>query len=282
MDDIIDFFNNRELSIIIWVIFIIILFFISKEVRNSFKEVIRALCDEKIVDVSLLMIIYSGLMILFLTLFGFWERSLIKETVYWILFVGFPLLLDINKINSEKNYIKTILKDTFKGIIIIEFISNFYNFSLLVELVLIPIITFLELLRIISRDKPEYDNVYKLLNWIVFIFGIVVLIYTVKNILQTPEGFFNILTLKTFLISIVLTVLLIPFLYLVALWSLYESIVISVGLRLTEKNDQKYFSKRLFLKFGLNRKRLKRFQKEIPFGTIREKKDIEKTLKDFN
>ena len=121
----------------------IILFSISKEVLKSSGGIFSAIFDEKIVDVVLLMLIYTELIMLVLTIIEFWNLTLLKETIYWVLLVGFPLLLDIDKINKEENHIKSILKNSIKGIIIIEFITNFYNFSLIVELVLIPVVTFI-------------------------------------------------------------------------------------------------------------------------------------------
>jgi hypothetical protein len=282
IETITDIFSNREISIIIWIIVLITLFSISKEIRKSSGGIFSAIFDEKIVDILLLMFIYTELMILILTIIEFWNFSLLKDTIYWVLLVGFPLLLNMDKINKEENHIKSILKNSIKGIIIIEFITNFYNFSLISELILIPIITFISLLQVVSKTKPEWNKVYNLLTWVLAILGISVFIYSVNKIYQSPEGFFNILTLQTFLLPVILTILFIPFLYLVALYSLYETVTGVIGLRIKKEKHKRYLKRKMFLTFGLNRRKLKRFQKEVPLGIMRNKKEIKKVINDFN
>ena len=111
-----EIFSNRELSIIIWFTILLIFAFTKKGVPKSFGHLISALFQEKIIDTILLMIIYIELMVLFLTMIGFWELALLKDSIIWIVFVGFLLLMKTNKINSEKGYLKLIFKDILKGI----------------------------------------------------------------------------------------------------------------------------------------------------------------------
>ena len=216
-----------------------------------------------------------------MTMLGYWEMSLLKETIYWILFVGFPLLMSTNKINSEENYIKVILKNAVKGIVIIEFIANFYNFSLVGELILIPVITFIGILQVVSDNKPEHQQVSKLLNWILTIFGLIVLIYAVYKVYQSPREFFSVMSLKTFLLSIILTILFIPFLYFVALYSLYETVFITLERRLKKKSHKRYLRRKMYFTFHLNRGKLRRFQQERVLDSILNKKDLRKMLKKF-
>lgn len=104
------------------------------------------------------MIIYVELIILGLTLIGFWELSMQKDTILWVAFAGFPLLMKSNKINSEQNYLNYIFKDSVKGIVIVEFIANFYSFSLITELILIPVMTLIVLTQAFGSDKPEHNQ----------------------------------------------------------------------------------------------------------------------------
>lgn len=282
IEDLTTIFSNRELSIIIWIFILIILFSISREVRKSFRDILPTLFDEKIVDVVLLMLIYTELMVLVLTIIEFWNFTLLKDTIYWVLLVGFPLLLDMDKINKEENHIKSILKNSIKGIIIIEFITNFYNFSLIVELVLIPVVTFISLLQVVSKTKPEWNKVYNLLTWVLALLGISVFIYSVSEIYKSPNGFFNLLTLQTFLLPVILTIMFIPFLYLVALYSLYETVTAVIGLRIKKEKHKRYLKRKMVLTFGLNRRKLKRFQREVPLGIMRNKKEVKKVINDFS
>jgi|TARA_R110002051_G_scaffold37329_1_gene80277 hypothetical protein len=276
-----EIFSNREISIIIWLTIFILLVFTQKGVLKSFSHVIKAFFQQKIIDTVLLMVIYIELLILGLTLIGFWEPPLLKDTILWTLFVGFLLLMKTNKINSEKGYLNSIFKDSLKGIIIIEFIANIYSFSILTELIIIPIMTLVGISQVYTQDKPEHKSVEKLFSGITSLFGIVVLIYTVYRIFQGFGEFANLMTLKSFLLPIILTILFLPFLYFVALWSLYEIMIIRLGSRLKNKKHKKYLKRRMFMTFHLNRKKLRKFQSEMGFEPIMNKKDINSTLKKF-
>lgn len=274
-----EIFNNREISIIIWLTIFLLFAFTKKGVLKSFGHLIKTFFQQKIIDTVLLMIIYIELIVLGLALIGFWELPLLKDTILWTLFVGFLLLMKTNKINSEKGYLNSIFKDSLKGIIIVEFIVNIYNFSLVAELILIPIMTFVGISQVFTQDKPEHKPIEKLLGGITSLFGIVVLIYTIYRISQEFGEFANLMTLKSFLLPIILTLLFLPFLYFVALWSLYEVIIIRLGSKLKKKKHKKYLNKIMLMTFHLNRKKLRKFQREMGFESIMNKKDINRTLK---
>lgn len=277
-----EIFSNREISIIIWLSIFLLLAFTKKGVLKSFEHLIKTFFQQKIIDIVLLMIIYVELIVLVLTFIGFWELPLLKDTILWTVFVGFPLLMKTNKINSDKGYLNSILKDSLKGIIIIEFIANFYNFSLVAEIILIPIMTFVGISQVFTQDKPEYKPVEKLFNGITSLFGVVVLAYTIYRISQEFGEFANLLTLKSFLNPIILTFLYIPFLYFVALWSLYENVILTLSRRLKKQKHKRYLKNKMFRKFLFNRKKLEEFHKEMRFEPIMNKKDINRILKTYS
>ena len=137
--------------------------------------------------------------------------------------------------------------------------------------------------QVFAQDKTEHKPVEKLLNGIISLFGLVILVYTIYRIFQEFGEFANLQTLKSFLLPIILTILYIPFLYFVALWSLYENIILSLSRRLKKKKHKKYLKKylkkKLFSHFLFNRKKLETFHKEMRFEPIMNKKDIKRIFK---
>jgi len=111
------------------------------------------------------------------------------------------------------------------------------------------------------------------------IFGLVVLTYTGYRIYEGFWGFANLSTLKSFILPILLTISFLPFLYLVALWSLYETMLYRIGHRLEKKKDKRYLKWKMFNKFFLNRKKFQKFQKDLGFEAILNRKDIKKTFR---
>tara|TARA_R110000751_G_scaffold2049_19_gene11107 strand:- start:1511 stop:2353 length:843 start_codon:yes stop_codon:yes gene_type:complete len=271
-----DFFNTRELAIIFWLTLFLIFALTKKDVRKSSIKLIQAFFQHKLIVLFLLMIIYVQLQILGLVKLGLWDTSLLKDTIYWPMLVGFPLLMKTNKIGSEKKYLKSIFKDSIKGIVILEFIANFYSFSFIAELILIPIMTIVGVSTVYTKDEPKYKAAEKLFDNITMIFGLVVLAYTVYHIYEGFEDFANLSTLKSFLLPILLTITFLPFLYLVALWSLYETMLYRTGHGLKKKKDKRYLRWKMFSKYLFNRKKLRKFQQDLGFEPLLSRKDVKK------
>lgn len=175
----------------------------------------------------------------------------------------------------------SILKDSIKGIIIIEFITNLYTFSLITELVIIPVMTFIGLSPMVTKDKPKFQQLKKLFNIITSIVGLIILGYTFFKITKAFDGFANLITLKKFLYPIILTSSFIPFLYFVEIWTLYENMFVLMKHKLKGKKEEKYLKKRVFKTFLFNRKKIKRFQHEIRFEQILNKEDIDRLIYSF-
>ncbi|TRZ40822.1 hypothetical protein, partial [Robertkochia marina] len=136
-----EIFSNREWAIFLW-ISIFLAYYITKQgVRKSMKRLINVFFSEGIIDIVFFIILYFEIIILGLTLIEFWEIYLLKDTLLFVAFIAFPLAMKLSSINDEDQYLYSILQNSFKGIIIIEFIANVYSFSLLVELILIPVMT---------------------------------------------------------------------------------------------------------------------------------------------
>lgn len=227
------------------------------------------------------MIIYIEILILALTLINFWEPTLIKDSIIWTIFVGFFLLFKTNQINSQENYLHSILKDSIKGIVVIEFIVNFYSFSLLTELILTPVICFIFIIQFSAQKETRYKLVEKIFSGLISLFGFIIIIYSIIKISQETSSFLNLQTLKSFLLPIILTSLYLPFLYCVALWSLYEITISIASYKIKNKKDKLYLKKKIFMTFLFNRKKLNKFQKEIGYASVLKKEDIDLVIYKF-
>ncbi len=274
-------FNTREISILLWLLIFLLYVSREKSVRNSSLILIKAFFNEKVIDIILLMIIYIGLIILSLTLIGFWDMFLLKGSIIWLAFGGFALIMKTNRDNYKKGYLISILKDSIKGIIIIEFITNLYTFSLITELIIIPVITFIGMSPMVTKDKPEFQQLQKLFNIITSIFGLIILGYTFFKITESFGGFANLITLKKFFYPIILTFTFIPFLYFIEIWTLYENMFVRMKHKLKGKKEENYLKKRIFKTFLFNREKIKRFQNEIRFEQILNKEDIDRLIYSF-
>lgn len=257
-----DIFSTRELSLLIWLLVGLTVMMFGKDIRNSLGGIIKLLFGKQIGTTLLMLTVYVSATLLLLKNLGIWDFTLLKDTVFWYVSVALVLFFSINKA-KDTHFFKDIVKESFKWTIALEFFVNFYTFSLLTELILMPVILFLSMTFAYSQTDKKYEQVNKLLTNIFAIIGLTFLAYVTYKTFYNYQDFFTIHTLFSFLLPPILTVLLIPFLYLLALYMNYEALFIRVDF-ITNDNDKKQSLKReIFLLANLNLNRLTTIGKKL-------------------
>ncbi len=215
--------------------------------------------------------------ILALTIIKFWDLSLLKDSLFWLIFAGFPIFMKISELKNSNHFAKEILKRSLKGIIIVEFLSNFYTFNLAIELFIMIFLTLVNILPFVKPDKI----LEKFASNVNLIFGFIVIIYIGYNLYQNIFSFINIDTLKAFALPLILTIALIPFLYSVALLDLYKIIYKRMSKNLNGRKLKWYLKYKLFTKFRLKLKSLQFFQSKLSFEKITSKIQINNHIEGF-
>lgn len=235
MDFIISTFNNRELSLIFWLSFIMVGSLFYKKARNSIYSILENIFSKKIFFSVFSMFLYVVFIIFLFYKAHIWDIAMLKDTIVW--FFGFALiiLINSNKANEGKDFFKKILLDNFKLILIFEFIINFYSFSFITELFLLPILFVIIIVNTFMGYKKEYGVLNKKIDTVLVSISIYFFIFSLVNIVNNFDTFIKIAVLKSFLLPMVLTVLLLPFIYFFAKYMKYE----------TNKIRQKYLHKNI-------------------------------------
>ena len=76
---------------------------------------------------------------------------------------------------------KSLIMKNLKLTVLVEYIVNLFTFSLLFELIIVPIVTFIALLNTFSKHYKEHKDVEKLTNSILVVIGLFVLFYTIDR-----------------------------------------------------------------------------------------------------
>lgn len=275
MDDIL---NNREIAIGICILLLFIwALSLKADSRKDFLRLFSVIFTTNLIDYFLSMIVYVMSIILILTLIEFWDFSLVKDSLFWLVFAGFPLFMKITELKNSNHFAKEILKASFKGIIIVEFLSNFYTFNLIIELFLIIFLTLVNILPIFKPDKI----LEKFASNVNMVLGFIVMIYISYNLYQNIFGFLNLKTLKSFVLPVILTISIIPFLYSVVLLDLYRIMYRRMSMDLKKQKLKWYLKYKLLVAFKLNLRDLRVFQSKLGFEKITKKKHINKNIKKF-
>lgn len=93
MSELQEVFNNREIAVGMWVMLAVAILVFTKPVHQSLKSVFLILFCRKFVVFYIVFLSYFGLVTYGLYSIGFWDVSLLKDTIFWILFLELPLFI---------------------------------------------------------------------------------------------------------------------------------------------------------------------------------------------
>lgn len=239
-----EIFNTRELALLSW-LFIIALWVLSKKsFRQSLKGVFKNAFVKNLTIVYLLMLSWIVLSVCILAKLGIWDWSQLKTTILWTISYAFVALFSINKIIESKGYFKDAAKDLLAFSVIIEIIVGFHTFAYWTEMLIIPTATLLVGSVAFSENKPEFASVKKLFNNLLAIAGLVMIGFSISWVITHFRDFASINTFMDTIISSLLTLFFLPFLYFLSTYIEYETGLIGLAYALKGNSELIAFAKR--------------------------------------
>ncbi|MCB9207564.1 MAG: hypothetical protein H6611_09715 [Ignavibacteriales bacterium] len=284
-------FDNRELAFLIWGIVALVFILLNKAFRPPFLEIFKILLSGNIVITTIFMFLYVVILVYGLHWITFIDASLIKGTIFWIMFVALPSFFNANEANQETNYFKNYAKNNFKIILILEFLTNLYVFNLFIELLIIPLAIFIGGILGVAETKKEFLNVKKMMDYMLMVLGFASIIYVIYNILNDFNSFSNFENLKSFLLPIILSILFIPAIYLQALFipAIYlqalfiniESTFLRLNFLCDDKSIKKYAKIKIFFFCNFNLAKAKIISTEVSKFDFSNKKKFNNCFNNF-
>lgn len=231
-------FSSREIAVSIWIIILCVWGLANPNVRQSAYKVFQALRHKSIICSILSLFAYVSLITYFLYICRLWDLNLLKDTCIWVLFTALNILLNVHKAR-DFTFFKQLMAGNIKIALVIEFLFNFYTFPLLIELIILPLITLLVLMQsyIMREQNQKYEDkiTVSCIDQTLSLAGYIIFIYVLWMTVKDYQNLFSIATLKTFLLPILLTILSIPYFYVIALIVEYDSVLMII--RHTRRND---------------------------------------------
>lgn len=252
-------FTNRQIASIIWLFLLSVVLFSFPSIRKSLFPIIKHLFEPKILILLLLFGVYFAILIFILDKFYFFYTV---DFLFWFFTVGIVLFFEANKI-EDTSYFKGIFIDSFKLVVFLEFIINFYSFSLWLELLLVPMITFIILVKTVLEVKNVSSLLNSVMGRILTLFSLLLIIYSGYRTYLSYQDFFSPSTLNFLLFPIILTIGYFPFLYLLALFMKYESFFVRLDIFWIDQSLAKRVKKEIVLVANLNLNKLNRIQNNL-------------------
>lgn len=275
-----EIFSTREVAIIIWSSILIVGAIILVQ-SKTFFVLLKTFFVYKIQVPLWLMFIYIAGITISLYYFKIWNLGLLKDTIIWSIASATVLFFNINKI-TDFTYFKPIVLGNLKVIVILEFITNFYTFNFIAEMIVIPIMTFIGVLQIYAehsaKTNPEHLKVAGCLKTFFAFAGTLIFIYISYETYKYYSDLLTIQNIKSLLLPFVLTIFLIPFLYLLALYMNYEILFIRIPYLIKEEKKQKKLKRNILLCANINLNKLHKISTNLNWDKI-EKHGIKKSLK---
>jgi hypothetical protein len=250
--------SNREVAIVIWLAVLTLFMLINQDTRKGLFGLLKALFDIKIMRVLIALTFYVLLLTVGFYKIRAWHLYLLKDSVLWFFSVALVIFFNINKVDNN-SYFRDIINDSIKWAIFLEFAMNFYTFSLMTELIIAPLLAFITIIKVYSEAYAKQDDKYAAVSKLFSIlfsaagwaFGAFVIYKTVTQYNQL----LSLANLQSLLLPVVYTAAVIPFMYLLAVYVKYETLLIRIHFMTNNEELQKKLKRNVFLtaKLSLNR-----------------------------
>ena len=211
-----------------------------------------------------LMCLYVVLCIVLLGQFSLWNTSLLKDSIYWFLFTGFVLFMNLMTNRDHAAFFRKTILGCFKVMVLIQFFINFYPLPLVLELLLVPLLTFLAAGSAYAETKLEYSAARKVFDGVLAIIGFAVLAHVGCSIHQHYAGLLKPTVIRSMLLPLWLTLLFLPFLYVSRLIADYEMLFVRLPYFVKRDDDRllAYVKRRIMMLCCFNLRRLSRFSRD--------------------
>lgn len=210
--------SNREWASLIWLVAFIAWASVNKPTRKALGALVKSLAKPVLLAPLAVAAVYASLEIYLLAQIGWWTLDNLKSTVLWLITFAFATTFEVATAEDRKAGLLKITRDIVTVTGVLVFITELYSFSLLVELVAMPLVTFIFLMAQMARRKPEHMAVANLFGFLSSLIG---LSYFGFSIWKSFEQIQEVVTWEIaseFLDPILLSLGFLPFLYI---WRTY-------------------------------------------------------------
>lgn len=283
----IELFSSREFSTAIWAIVFLILILIMAtkniEIRKSIHHLIKAATKKFIIIFLFITFFYVTFCIILLSNLSIWDWIFLKDVILWVLFIGIPIC--INAITERnKQYFRNLIRNNLKLAIFIEFLVGTFTFSIVAELLLVPIATLLFLFYAMSKTDENYKPTEKLFSFLLNILGLVILFYAGRSAIQSYPDLNILELLIIFSLPITMTFAFLPLAYCFAIYSEYEMLFIRLKFRIPEEELRKNVKWKILKTCSFSLRKVQYFSQNflMKFYSSMQLEDVDGVIDSFN
>jgi len=224
-----DLLSSREWAILTWGAVLLGWAALHKDIRKSFYPFAKSLLNPKIYSLIFVVFAYvAGSAYLYCKI-GFGYHRLWIDASLWSIY-GIHLVGRYITKREYSSVASDVVRENARGFAFFELIVNTYTFIFVVELVLIPAITMVAMLRAAADSDAKYEKVGRLMDWLFTLVGFSVLSFAVGQAITEPGTLRNLDVVFAVAFPVVMAIVFIPVIYLALLISCYEQIFIRLNM----------------------------------------------------
>jgi hypothetical protein len=217
--------NNRELATLIWLGIVLVWACSRDEIRTSLGAVVKSFVHPYVLGPVLALAGWTVGLAALAHKAGLWEEDVRNDTVVWFVTVGIGFYMSMGDV-AKDGFFRKALKRAVGATVFVEVFLNLAVFPLPVELVLLPVLTLLTMLAVISESKSEYALAHRLVNGVLSLLGIGFFVYVSVRLIGDLDADH---TMRALALPVWLTLGAVPLIYVVGLWSAYQLAFIRIG-----------------------------------------------------
>lgn len=150
-----------------------------------------------------------------------------------------------------------------KWTIAIEFVVNFFTFSLTKEIILVPTIVFSAMMQAFASFDPKHKQVETLMKNFLMYFSIFVFLFLLYKTIEKHSELFTVDNLKSFILPVFLTITFLPFMYFYNLLIKYEELWVRLKFSIRNKKIRQRVKRQILLAANFNIDKLVSISKNI-------------------
>jgi hypothetical protein len=220
----IELLNNRELANVTWLLGLAVVCLFSRSIRISLAPIGHAVVKPPLPEVLVILVMYVSLICLAAHRLDFWTTDLISETVWWFVGTALVLLVNINVAIEETRFYRRVAFEVLGFTLLLDFLMNdLFVFSLPVELLLLPVLTFFAMLTVVAQMDTTKRQVASMTGCLQVLAGLSIAAIVVVKVISNWSQVTTETQFLEFISPVWLTLAFLPFLYVISVLVAYQT-----------------------------------------------------------
>lgn len=273
--------TNREISLLFWGGLFVAWALSVPGVRKGLGPMLRSLLTPVISVPIVMMIGYVAGIVVTLYRIGLWTPADTKDTILWGIGFAAVTFFETPQITRDPSRLKTVVVELFGLAVVIEFMIDHFVMRLWLELLLVPFAVMVTVLLVVAERSEEHARVARVLQIMQGILGLSLAVFVISQLVSRFSEVASVDTVKDFALPIILSVLFVPFLYLMALYAGYDEVLRRLGWTIRDRAVRRYARRRTVVLCNVKLGTLATWSKAIARLRFDSKASVDSAVTDF-